>query len=79
MKMTVIPIVVGALGTLPKNQEKRLEEQIYVIIEIIQAETLKTSARIRRKVLETWGDLLSLRLQYKTTNYNAGKIFQRLK
>ena len=36
MKMTVMPIVVGALGTVPKNLEKRLGEvdirrKIYII------------------------------------------------
>ena len=37
MKVTVIPIIVGALGTVPKNLEKRLdEEEIRERIETIQ-------------------------------------------
>ena len=37
MKITVIPIVIGLLGMIPKRQEKRLEElKIRGRIDIIQ-------------------------------------------
>ena len=39
---------------------------IIIIIETIQTTTLLRTARILRRVLETWGDLLSLQLQWKT-------------
>ena len=48
----------------PKALEKRLEEKI----ETIPTTALLRSAWILRKVLETWGDLLSFRLQWKPPN-----------
>ena len=39
-------------------------------VETIQTTTLMRSARILRRVLETWGDLLSLKLQWKTLMNN---------
>ena len=65
MKVTVILIVVGALGTVPKNLEKTLGgQEIRVRIETIQTTTLLKLARILQRVLlVTGGDLLSLRLQ----------------
>ena len=54
MKVMVIPIVVGALGTVPKGLEKMLEElEIRGRIETIQITALLRSARILRRVLET--------------------------
>ena len=54
MKMTVIPIVVGALGTVPKGMEKRLGElEIRGRIEAIQTTAVLKSAKILRRVLET--------------------------
>ena len=60
MKVTVIPFVVDALGTFLKVVEKRLGE---LEIVIISTKAPLISARIRRRVLETKGDLLPLRLQ----------------
>ena len=61
MWMTVIPVVIGALGTIPKRLIKGLEDsEIRRQIEIIQATALLRSARILRRVLTTLGDLLSL-------------------
>ena len=61
MKVTVIIIVIGDLGMVPKDLERCLEElDIRGRIETIQNTTLSRSARILRRVLETWGDLLSL-------------------
>ena len=57
--MSVIPIVYGASGTIPKYLEKRLDEQVFrVRIETIQTTALLRSTGILRKVLETGEDLL---------------------
>ena len=54
MKMKVVPIVIGALGTVPKALEKDLGElEIRGIIETIQTTVLLGSARILRRVWET--------------------------
>ena len=50
MKVKVIPIVVGALGTVPKGLENI---DIRGKIETIQNTALLQSARILRRVLET--------------------------
>ena len=67
MKVTVKPIVFSARGIVTeglvqglKNLEIRGQE------ETIQTATLLRSVRILIIVLEAWGDLLSLRLQWKT-------------
>ena len=47
MKMTVMPLVIGALGTIPKGQVKGLEDlEIIRQVEIIQTTALLRSARI---------------------------------
>ena len=54
MRVKGIPIVVGALGTVPKNLEKRLENrEIRGRIETIQTTALLQLARILRRGLET--------------------------
>ena len=54
MKVKVIPIVVGALGTVQKSLEKRLKNlEIRGRIETIQNTALLQSARILRRVMET--------------------------
>ena len=54
MKVTMIPIIVGALGTFPENKEKRLEElEIQGRTEIIQTTTLLISGRILGRVLKS--------------------------
>ena len=61
MELTVVPVVVGALGTGFKSLEKGLEEiKIKGKIETIKTTALLRSARILRRVLETWRHLLSL-------------------
>ena len=64
MKVTIVPIVIGALGTITKGLLKDLEVDEQV--ETIQTTALLRTARILRRVLETWGDLLSLKLQWTT-------------
>ena len=65
MKVTIVPIVIVALGTVTTRLLKGLEDlEISGRVETIQMTALPRTARIR--VLETWGDLLSLKLQWKT-------------
>ena len=62
MKVTVIPIAIGAPGMITKSLVRELEVlEIAVWIKTIQTTEFLRSARI----LETWEDL-SLRLQWKT-------------
>ena len=67
MKMTIVPIVIGAFGTMRKGLLKGLEDmEVGGRVESIQTTALLRTARILRRVLETWGYLLSLKLQWKT-------------
>ena len=69
MKITIVPLVIGALGTITKRLLKGLEDlEVGGRVETIQMTALLGTARILRRVLETWGDLLSFRLQWKTIN-----------
>ena len=63
MKVTIIPIVIGALGTVTKGILKGLEDlEVRGWVEILQTTTLLRTTRILRRVLETWRDLLSPKL-----------------
>ena len=54
MKMTIIQIVIGALGTVTKGLVQGLEDlEIRGRVETIQTTVLLRSARILRRVLET--------------------------
>ena len=60
MKLTIFPIVTGALGTITKGLLKGLEDlEVGGRVENIQTTALLRTARILRRVLETWGNLLS--------------------
>ena len=61
--LTAISIVVGTLGTVPEGLEKRWRTGKKGRIETIQIIAVLISARILRRILETRGDLLSLRFQ----------------
>ena len=61
MKVRIVPIVIGAFGTITKGLLKGLEE-VGRWVETIQMTALLGTARLLRRVLETWGDLLSLKL-----------------
>ena len=64
MKVTIIPIVIGVVGTVTKGLINGLEDLgVGGRMETIQTTILEITARILRRVLETWGDLLSLNLQ----------------
>ena len=67
MKVMIVPIVISALGTITKGLLKGLEDlEVGRRVETIQMTALLRTTRILSRVLETWGDLLSLRLQWKT-------------
>ena len=67
MQVTIIPIVIGAFGTVTKELLKGLEDlEVDERVETIQTTALLRRARILRRVLETLEDLLSLKLQWKT-------------
>ena len=64
MKVTIVQIVIGAFGTIAKGLLKGLEDlEFGGRVETIQMTALLRTARILRRVLETLGDLLSLKLQ----------------
>ena len=66
MKVKIIPIVIGSFGTVTKGFLKGLEDlEVGERVETIQTALLRT-AKILSRVLETWGDLLSLKTQWKT-------------
>ena len=70
MKVTIIPFVIGAFGTETKGLLKGLEDlEVGGRVETIQTTALLKTARILRRVLETWRDLLSLNLQWKPPAY----------
>ena len=68
MKITMIQIVIGALGTVSKGLEKRFEDmEIIEKFKLIQTITLLNSARILSRYIDV-GRNLSLRFKRKTTN-----------
>ena len=72
MKVTIVPIVISALGIITKGLLTGLEDlEVGGRIETIQTTALLRTARILRRVLETWGDLLSLKLQWKTISWHS--------
>ena len=67
MKVTIIPIVIGVFGTVTNGWFKGLEDlEVGVRVETIQKTALLKTSRVLRRVLETWEDLLSFNLQWKT-------------
>ena len=67
MKVTIVPTVIGAFGTITKGLLKGLEVlKVGGQVETIQMTALLRTTRILRRVLETWRDLLSLKLQWET-------------
>ena len=61
MKVTIVPIVIGAFGTITKRLLKGLEDlEVGRRVKTIQTRALPRIVRILRVDLETWGDLLSL-------------------
>ena len=67
MKVTIVPIVVDGFSTITKGLLKGMEDlEVGGRVETIQMTALLRTSRIMRRVLEAWGDLLSLKLQWKT-------------
>ena len=81
MKVTIIPTAIGAFGTVTKGLLKWVKDlEVGGRVETIQTTASKLqhpnysiqttaslrTARILRRVLETWADLLLLKLQWKT-------------
>ena len=67
MKVTILPIVIGAFGTITKGLLKGLDDlDVGGLVETIQMTALMRTDRILKRVLQTWGDLLPLKLQWKT-------------
>ena len=63
MKGTIVPIVISAFGTVTKGFLKGLEDlEVGGQVETIQTTALLKTDRILRRVPETWGDLLSLKV-----------------
>ena len=59
MKVTVVPIVIGAFSTITKGLLKGLEDlEAGGRVETIQMTALLRTPSILRRVLETLGDLL---------------------
>ena len=70
MKVKIIPIVIGAFGMVNKGLLKGSEAlEGGGRVETIQTTAELKTARILRRVPETWGDLLSLNLQWKTISW----------
>ena len=54
MKVTIVPIVIGAFGTITKGLLKGLEDlKVGGRVETIQTTALLRTARIPRRILET--------------------------
>ena len=67
MEHEIVPVVIGAVDTVTKGLLKSLEDlEVGRRVEIIQTTVLLKTARILRRVLDIWGDLLSFNLQWKT-------------
>ena len=64
IKETILPIVISTFGTVTKGLLKGQENlEVGGRVEAIQIATILKTARILRRVPETWGDLQSLKLQ----------------
>ena len=62
MKVTIIPIVNGAFGIVTNELQKEMENlEVGGRVETIQTTALLRKARILRKIMETKGNLLSLK------------------
>ena len=68
MKVTVIPIITGALGTVTERLLLGLED-----LEIVgPVKNIQTTALLRlSRILGIWGNIHSLRIQWKTISYRC--------
>ena len=66
LKVTIMPVIFGLLSRITKEIAKRLEElKIRARVETNHTTMSLRSARILWRILETSGDLLSLRLHWQ--------------
>ena len=81
MKVTMIPILIGALGTVMKRLLQGLEDlDITGRVKTIQTTVLLRSARILRRVLERPEETRSHSISSEKSSVNAGvKNSQRTK
>ena len=71
MNVTIILTIIGALGKVTKGLVLGQGDlEIMGWVETVHTAALLWLARILRRVLETWGDLLSLKLHWKTVCQN---------
>ena len=71
MKVMIVQIVIGALGIITKGLLKSLEDLEFTgRVETIQTTALLRTDRILWWILETWGDLQLLKLQWKTISWH---------
>ena len=72
MKVSVVPIVIGAFDTVNEGLLNGLADlEVGGRVETIQTTALLKTARILRRVLETWGSLMSLKLLWKTISWRC--------
>ena len=70
-KVTIVPVVISVLGTITKGLLKGLEDlEVGGRVETVRTTALLRTARLLRRVLMTRGDLLSLKLQWKTLSWH---------
>ena len=70
--------MIGAFGTETKALLRGLDDlEVCRLVETIQTTALLSAARIVRRVLETWGYLLSLKLRWK--NHQVTLMWKTLK
>ena len=67
LNVTIVPIVIGTFGTVTKWSLKGQEDlEVGGRVETVQTTALLRTVKILRRVQETWGDLISLKLLWKT-------------
>ena len=70
MKVTIVPIVIGAFGTVTKGLLKCLEDlEVGGRVETTQTTAILKTNRILKESWKTWGKLLSLKLQWKIISW----------
>ena len=69
IKVMIVQNVIGDFGTVTEGLLKGQKDlEVGRGVETIHTTVLLKTARILRRVLETWEDLLSLKLKWKTIN-----------
>ena len=67
VQVTITPIVIGEFGTVNKRWLEGLKDlEVGGRVDTIQTTSLLRTAFIQRRFMKTWGDVLSLKLHWKT-------------